>query len=52
MSTTLKGWLDATAQDARSALRTLRASPATTVAVVVTLAVGIGAVATMYGLMS
>jgi predicted permease len=49
---TLRSSWEATALDMRSALRTLRASPALTVSVVLTLALGIGAVATMYGLMS
>ena len=52
MSTTLRRWLEATVLDARSALRALRASPGTSLSVVLTLALGIGAVATMYGVMS
>src|SRR5688572_27480222 len=52
MSITLRGWWDATTQDVRYALRALRASPATAVSVVLTLGLGIGALATMYGLMS
>jgi predicted permease len=39
-------------RDLRYALRTLRASPVTSVSVVLTLALGIGALGTMYGLVS
>jgi predicted permease len=44
--------LEALTQDTRHALRTLRASPVMTISVVLTLALGIGAVTTMYGLVS
>ena len=44
-------WWDALRADLRYAVRGLRATPGFTVAVVLTLAVGIGAATTMYGVM-
>jgi predicted permease len=52
MWSTPKVWWEAAREDGRYALRALRASPAMAVSVVLTLALGIGAVATMFGLMS
>jgi putative ABC transport system permease protein len=52
MGMMLRRWCDAIALDARDAVRSLRASPMTTLGVVMTLAMGIGALAVMYGLMS
>ena len=52
MAMTLKRWWDGGFQDARDAVRALRASPVMTVSVVLTLALGLGALASMYGLMN
>ena len=45
-------WYQTVGQDLRHALRGLRGSPSMAVSVVLTLALGIGAAVTMYGLMS
>ncbi len=49
---TLSAWCDATVQDVRHALRALRASPMISVSVILTLALGIGALAAMFALVS
>jgi predicted permease len=52
MLSSIPRWLESLVQDTRHALRALRAGPLTTVSVVLTIALGIGAVTTMYGLVS
>jgi predicted permease len=52
MSIASRLWWEATCQNVRYALRALLASPAMSVSIVGTLALGIGGVATIYGFMS
>jgi hypothetical protein len=49
---TLSAWCDATVQDLRHALRALWASPIISLSVILTLALGIGALAAMFALVS
>ncbi len=46
-----RSWWDATATDLRHVLRRLRRAPGITVTIIVTIAIGIGSVVSMYGVM-
>jgi putative ABC transport system permease protein len=49
---TFRSWWDDRVQDARYAIRAVRASPVTSLSVILTIAIGIGALTSMYGLMN